>query len=104
MPARPPMTPSWLPLVAAFVIWFAHFMLCWAAAELLWPQQWMANGLAWGATLLALGALGWHGRRLRRGPSDGGLADWARRVGQGATAIAMVAVVFTVVPSFVFRP
>jgi hypothetical protein len=101
MPSR---LSGWLPLVAAFVIWFVHFMVCWAAAELLWPRQWLANGLAWVATLLALGALGWLWRRISLGPPSGGLVGWARRVGQGATVIAVVAVLFSAVPSLVFLP
>lgn len=95
---------SWLPLVAAFGIWFAHFLACWAAAELFWPRQWQANALAWGATLLALGALLWQGRRVREAARREGLVGWAGRVGQGATAIAGAAVLFSAVPSLVFLP
>lgn len=95
---------GWLPLIAAFVIWFVHFVLCWAAAELLWPRQWLANILAWGATVLALAVLAWHWRRLRLDAPSGAVVGWTRRVGQGAIAIASVAVVFSAVPSLVFLP
>lgn len=96
---------GWTPLVAAFVIWFLHFLLCWAAAELLWPRQWLANGLAWAATVLALGALAWHWRRLGgRAPGEEGLVGWAHQIGRGATAIAGVSVLFSAVPSLVWLP
>jgi hypothetical protein len=93
---------GWRPMVGAFVIWFAHFVGCWAAAELWWPRQWPANALAWGLTLLALAALVVEWRRLHAG--HGELAGWNRRVGRGAVAIAAAAVVFGALPSLVFLP
>ena len=94
---------GWRPLIGAFVIWFVHFMGCWVAVEI-WPGQWPANVLAWGLTALALAALGFEALRLRAGASRGDLADWNRRIGQGATAIAGAAVVFGALPSLVFLP
>jgi len=96
-------SPGWLPMVGAFVIWFAHFMLCWVAVEI-WPGQWVANACAWALTAAALLALGLHARRLQAGVSRGELTGWTRRLGQGAVAIAAVAVVFGAVPSLVFLP
>jgi len=94
---------GWWPMAGAFVIWFAHFMGCWVAAEL-WPRQWPANALAWGLTALALVALGIEWGRVRAGAARGDLAGWNRRVGPGAIAIATVAVVFDALPSLVFLP
>ena len=91
------------PIVTAFVIWFVHFMVIWAAGEI-WPHQWTANALAWGATAGALLAVGVHHVRLQARYADGGLADWSYRFARGATAIATAAVVFSALPSFVFLP
>jgi membrane protein implicated in regulation of membrane protease activity len=96
---------GWRPLVGGFVIWFVHFMGCWAAAELWWPGRWPAHVLAWALTVLALAALGWEWRRLRASPASGGdFAGWNRRIGTGATAIAAAAVVFGAMPSLVLLP
>lgn len=99
------MTPStrarWRPLVAAFVVWFLHFMLCWVAVEL-WPGHRLANASAWGLTAVALLCLGVHAWHLQRRAAQGELSAWTRRLGQGATALAGLAVVFTAVPSMVF--
>ena len=50
------MTRAWrsygAPILAAFAIWFVHFVLCWAVAEV-WPQGRLANRLAWGFTVAA---------------------------------------------------
>jgi hypothetical protein len=91
---------GWRPMIGAFVIWFGHFMGSWVAVEL-WPGQWPANALAWGLTA---GALGVEWSRLRAGAARGELADWSRRVGPGAIAIAAAAVVFGALPSIVFLP
>lgn len=90
-------------LLTAFSIWFVHFLLCWAAVEI-WPGQPLANQLAWGFTVLALAAMGWHFSRVQRLSGEGGLVGFSRRFAQGAVAIATVAVVFTAVPALVFLP
>lgn len=89
-------------LVAPFAVWFAHFLGCWAAAEL-WPRGAWANPLAWGFTLLALLALGVAARRLRREDAPGTEAAPARRIARGALALAVLAVLFTAWPSVVLR-
>jgi hypothetical protein len=94
---------GWRPMLAAFVVWFAHFMLCWAAVEV-WPRQWQANVLAWALTAVALAALGAQWARLHASLPRDELARWNHRFGQGAIAIAGVAVVFSAVPSIVFLP
>jgi hypothetical protein len=95
---------GWLPLVWAFMVWFLHFLLCWAAVEL-WPGQWQANAVAWAATVGALLALGWHWRRLQRSTAPAGsMLDWVHHLGRGATAIAGLAVLFSALPSLVFLP
>lgn len=98
---------SWRPVITAFSIWFAHFMVCWAAVEI-WPQQLTANLVAWVATPIALLAVGVHAVRMRvqRRASDvgGDVASWKHRFAQGAIAIAAVAIVFSAVPSLVLLP
>ena len=101
--AMRPLHPGGRPVITAFVIWFLHFMLVWAAAEI-WPQQWAANVLAWAVTVLALLAVGVHGARLKAQHANGQLADWSYRFSQGAVAIASAAVVFSAVPSLIFLP
>lgn len=92
----------WWPIVTAFVIWFAHFMVIWAASEIIWPHQWTANAVAWVATAIALLALGVHWGRVRARHAAGGLADWNYHFALGAVAIATAAVVFSALPSVVF--
>jgi hypothetical protein len=94
---------GWSPLLTAFGIWFAHFMLCWATAEV-WPGQWQANASAWAATALALAALGLHTGRMRALGAPGEVTAWTHRLGRGASAIAGVAIGFGAVPSLVFLP
>ena len=94
---------TWLPITGAFVVWLVHFMVCWVAVEV-WPRQLMANALAWGATAVALLALGTYWVRLGASTPPGETARWACRLGRGAAAIAGVAVVFSALPSLVFLP
>ena len=91
------------PIVTAFAIWFAHFMVIWAAGEI-WPYQWTANALAWGVTAVALLAVGVHYVRLKAQHADGDLPGWSYRFARGAIAIATAAVVFSALPSIVFLP
>lgn len=94
---------GWRPMLTAFVIWFAHFMVIWAASEI-WPAQWAANAVAWGATAIALLAVGMHWRRVRAQHAAGELSDWDHRFAVGAVSIASVAVVFSAWPSFFYLP
>lgn len=91
------------PLVTAFVIWFLHFMVVWAAAEI-WPHQWAAHAWAWAVTAIALLAVGLNHLRLKARYAAGALPGWSYRFACGATAIATAAVVFGALPSVVFRP
>jgi ferric-dicitrate binding protein FerR (iron transport regulator) len=95
--------PRWGPILTAFTIWFAHFMACWAAAEI-WPHQWPAHALAWGATAAAWAALGVHLVRANARRAAGEMAAWSHRFVQGATALSAVAVLFRALPSLLFRP
>lgn len=95
--------PSGGPIVTAFAIWFAHFMVIWAAGEI-WPHQWTANAVAWGATAIALLAVGVHDVRLKARHADGRLSGWSCRLARGSAAIATAAVVFSALPSMVFLP
>ncbi|MDO9434282.1 hypothetical protein [Hydrogenophaga sp.] len=95
--------PSWQPIVTAFAIWFAHFMVVWAASEI-WAHQWTANAVAWGATVIALLAVGVHGLRIKAHHEAGELADWQYHFALGAVAIATAAVLFSAVPSLIFLP
>jgi hypothetical protein len=94
---------AWTPLLTAFTIWFAHFMTCWAASELIWPHHRLANAAAWAATALALLALGGLALHQHRQRAAGILAQWHFRLAQGATALATVAVVFSALPSAMLR-
>ena len=93
----------WRPMLTAFVIWFAHFMVIWAASEI-WPDQWLANAVAWGATVVALLAMGVHWVRVKARYEAGALSDWNHHFALGAVAIATVAVVFSALPSLFFLP
>lgn len=90
----------WPPLLTALSIWFAHFVLSWAASEL-WPRGPAAPPLAWAATALALAALAWHAWRLRARHAAGALPGWLYRIALGATAIAAAAVGFSLMPALV---
>lgn len=94
---------NWGPVIAAFTIWFAHFMVSWAAAEI-WPHRWPANAVGWGATGVALLALGVHAVQMRKQHAAGALPGWQFRFAQGAAAIAATAVMFGLLPSIVFLP
>lgn len=100
---RPALAPVRSLMLTAFSIWFVHFLLCWAAVEI-WPGEPLANRLAWGFTVLALAAMGWHFSRVQRLSGQGGLVGFGRRFAQGAVAIATVALLFTAVPALVFLP
>ncbi len=93
----------WSPIVTAFSIWAGHFLVCWAAGEI-WPRQWPANALAWGATAIALLAVGVHFVQVNARHAKGGLQEWEHRFARGAAAIAAVAVLFSALPSVVFLP
>jgi hypothetical protein len=91
------------PIVTALAIWFAHFMVIWAASEI-WPHQWTANAVAWAATATALLAVAVHFARLKDRYADGRLSGWSYRFARGSAAIATAAVVFSAWPSLVFLP
>ena len=100
---KAPKRSSGRPIVTALAIWFAHFMVIWAAGEI-WPFQWTANAVAWVSTAIALLAVGMHYGRLKAQHADGGLPGWSYRFARGASAIATAAVVFSALPSVVFVP
>ncbi len=100
---KTPKQSSARPIVTAFAIWFAHFLLIWAAGEI-WPSQWTANVLAWVITVIALLAISVQHVRFKAQHADGGLSGWSYRFARGATAIATAAVVFSALPSAVFLP
>lgn len=91
------------PILTALIIWFAHFMVIWAAGEI-WPHQWTANAVAWGVTAIALLAVAVHHVRLKARHAEGRLSGWSYRLAQGCTGIAAAAVVFSAVPSVIFLP
>ncbi|MBW8316284.1 MAG: hypothetical protein K0M73_15595 [Hydrogenophaga sp.] len=100
---KAPERSSGRPNVTALAIWFAHFMVIWAAGEI-WPHQWTANALAWGGTAIALLAMGVHCVRLKAQHANGCLPGWSYRFARGSAAIATAAVVFNALPSVVFLP
>lgn len=89
---------GWRPILTAFTIWFAHFMLSWSAVEV-WPGRPIAHWLAWLFTGVALVALGLHWRRIEAATPTGELTGWTRRFARAAVAIATVAVLFVALPS-----
>lgn len=91
----------WAPLLAAFTIWFLHFMVCWAASELIWPRERPALTTAWVATALALAALALLAWRQHRRHAAGAVAGWHDRFARAATALAAVGVVFSLLPALV---
>lgn len=91
-------------MLTALTIWFAHFMTCWAASELVWPNQRTANVAAWLVTVIALSALSVHALRLRGQRATGELPGWHYRCSQGATALATVAVMFSALPALLLVP
>lgn len=94
---------SWQPVLAALSIWFIHFIACWAVSEFS-PHLWWNHVLAWVFTTVALAAMAVLHWRLGRTEATGDLARWKRRFARGATALAVVAIVFTFWPSLVLRP
>lgn len=90
-------------IVTAFAIWFVHFMVLWAAGEI-WPHQWTANALAWGATAIALVALSIHYGQSKTQQGDEGFSGWSYRIERGTVLFTMVAVVFSALPSVAFLP
>jgi len=94
---------GWWPILAAFTIWLAHFLACWAASEV-WPHRWPANAAAWGATAAALLALALHFARVRAQRGAGEVSGWHHRFARGAIAVATAAVLFGALPSVVFLP
>jgi hypothetical protein len=91
------------PIITAFSIWFLHFMVCWAAGEI-WPHQWAANAVAWGATAIALLAICMHFVQVKAQQADRVLSAWTYRFAQGAIAIATTGVLFSALPSILFLP
>ncbi len=89
-------------LATAFVIWFVHFMLCWAASEF-WAADAPATWLAWAFTAAALLAIGVHAAWLRRLGRHREVDQPTLRIARGANAIATVAVLFTALPTIVWR-
>ena len=91
---------AWVPITGAFSIWFAHFLLIYAAA-LIWPDQALAKVAAAVATLLALGLLALLFRWLRSVHAGGAQTAFARRFGMGSLFIATAATVFDAVPALI---
>lgn len=89
-------------IATALVIWFVHFMLCWAVAEFR-AEDVPATRLAWAFTVAALLAIAVHGARLRRLGRHGDDDLPTLRIARGANAIAAVAVLFTALPTIVWR-
>ena len=89
---------SWRAIVTALSIWFAHFLVCWAASELVWPGQRAAHAVAAGATLVAWAALLLHLRGLHL-QGDSAEIRWKNRLARRATALAALAVLFNALPA-----
>lgn len=90
---------GWTPILGAFSIWFAHFLVVYVAA-LIWPHQRTAIIVAVVATAAALGALTWLFLELRAAAPASGQTRFARRFGLGAVFIGGAATVFDAAPIF----
>lgn len=94
---------SWQPVLTSLSIWFVHFIACWAVSEFS-THRWWNHVMAWVFTIVALAAVGALHWRLERTDAIGDLACWKRRFARGATALAVVAVIFTAWPSVALLP
>lgn len=89
---------GWWPIIGAFSIWFAHFLVVYGAA-LLWPHNPAANIVALAATVPALTALVLLFFKLRSANPRSGQTEFARRFGLGSTFIATAGVLFDAAPA-----
>ncbi|KQP23308.1 hypothetical protein ASF43_05425 [Pseudorhodoferax sp. Leaf267] len=90
-------------MLNALSIWFFHFLACWAVSEFS-PHRWWNHVSAWGFTVVALAAVGVVHWRLEHADATGELARWKLRFARGATALALIAILFTAWPSVALRP
>jgi hypothetical protein len=89
---------GWTPIIGAFSIWFAHFMIAWGAASI-WPHQVIAKAVTLVATIGAILALAILFARLRAAAATGSHTSFARRFGLGSVAIATLATLFDALPA-----
>lgn len=88
---------GWTPIIGAFSIWFAHFLLVYMAA-LIWPHQPMARIVAAVATAVALAALAVLFVKLRAAGPTGDQTRFARGFGLGSIFIATAGILFDAAP------
>ena len=96
--APSPALSGWTPIIGPLCIWFAHFLVIYAAA-LIWPHQPLAARIGIVATvpaIIALGVLFW---RLRTAEPTSGQTRFARRFGFGSIFIATAGVLFDAMPA-----
>ena len=91
---------GWLPIVGAFSIWFAHFLVIYAAAEI-WKHQPIATIVCLVATALALVALILLFFQLRRATPTDEQTRFAKRIGLGSIFIATVGTLFDALPALI---
>jgi hypothetical protein len=90
-------------MLGGLLVWAAHFFAVYAAASL-FPGDPRGNVVALAATLAALGAnialLRWA-LASRRSAGDG-LDRWTSRLGAGAAALSLIAVIWQGLPALTF--
>ena len=96
-PARRNILQGWAPIIGAFAIWFAHFLVIYAGA-LIWPHQPPAKALAGIATVVALVALAVLFGRVRAADASSDQTRFGRRFGMGSIFIAAAGILFDVTP------
>ena len=83
---------DWFTAIAAFTVWFAHFLLVWSAS-VIWPGRAVGSTVAVLLTLIAFAGLGLLWRRVR--PVSG------RSVAGLGMALAALAIAFSCVPALI---
>lgn len=90
---------GWIPYLAPFSVWFAHWAACWVAS-LIWQGQQTAVVMALVFTAIALLVLFWIFKRFQNASTGGdGLTEWSRHIGMMTSVFAAAATVFTVMPA-----
>lgn len=106
--SRRPRRLSWI--ASPFVVWGLHFVAVYSIQGLVcgrgWPAAWAWAGMA-AATLPAFAAVGWIGlraRRMARAAEAAGDKRFAARLVAMLSLLALLAMVFTIVPVLLLHP
>ncbi len=89
---------GWVPIIGAFSLWFAHFLLVYLPA-LIWPDQFIARLIAIIATAAARVGFWILFRRIRTASATSEQTGFARRFGFGALFISVAGIIFDALPA-----